>query len=74
MTETILLEPRAEIVALIIDLCTTLETYRHSRTLVGGVALIILKLTRSNDHFTETLGPNILMTANSFIHERNLLQ
>jgi len=69
-----LLEPRAEIVALTTDLCTTLETFSFSRALVGGVALIISTLTRSNDHFKETLGPNIPMTANSFTHERNVLQ
>ena len=68
------LEPRAEMVALINDLCTTLEIYSYSRALVGGVALIISILTRPNDHFRETLGPHILMTANPFIHERNLLQ
>ena len=28
----------AEMVALITDLCTTLETYRYSRALIGGVA------------------------------------
>jgi len=69
-----LLEQRAEMVALINDLCTTLEIYSFSRALVGGVALIILILTRPNDNFRETLGPHTLMTANPFIHERNLLQ
>jgi len=69
-----LLEPRAEIMALTTDLCTALENFGFSRALVGGAALIISTLTRPNDHFRETLGPNILMTANSFTHERNLLQ
>jgi len=65
-------EPRAELVAL--DLCTALETFNFSRALVGGAALIISILTRPNDHFRETLGPNILVTAHTFLHERNLLQ
>jgi len=69
-----LLESRAEIVALTTDLCTALETFTFSRALVGGVALIISTLTRPNDHFRETLGPNVLMTSNSFTHERNELQ
>jgi len=69
-------KPRTEIVALITDLCTILETFSFSRALVGGVALIIstVALTRAKDHFKETLGPNIPMTANSFTHERNALQ
>jgi len=69
-----LLEPRAEIVALTTDLCTALETFSFSRALVGRVALIISTLTLPIDHFKETLGPNVLMTANSFTHERNELQ
>ena len=69
-----LLEQRAEMVALINDLCTTLETYSYSRALVAGVALIILILTRPNDNFRETLGPQILRTPNPFRQERNLLQ
>jgi len=56
----------AEMVALINDLCTTLETYSYSRALVGGVALLILILTRPNDNFRETLGPLILRTPNPF--------
>jgi len=67
-------EPRTEIVALITDLCTILETFSFSRALVGGVASIISTLTHANDHFKETLGPNIPMTANSCTHERNALQ
>jgi len=67
-------EPRAEIVALTTDLCTALETFSFSRVLVGGVALIITTLTCPNDHFREMLGPNVLMTATSFTHERNVLQ
>jgi len=51
-----------------------LATFSFSRALVGGVALIISTLTRPNDNFRETLGPNVLMTANSFTHERNELQ
>ena len=69
-----LLGPRAEIVILTNDLCTALETFSFSRALVGGVTLIISTLTRPNDHFKETLGPNVLITANSFTHERNALQ
>jgi len=65
---------RAEMGALINDLCTTLETYSYSRALVGGVALIILILTRTNDNFRETLGPLILRTPNPFRQERSLLQ
>jgi len=61
-------------VALINDLCTTLETYSYSRALARGVALIISILTRLNDNFRETLGPHILRTPNPFIQERNLLQ
>ena len=67
-------EPRTEIVSLVTDLCTILETFSFSRALVGGVASIISTLTHANDHFEETLGPNIPMTANSFTHERNALQ
>jgi len=68
------LEPHAELVALTNDLCTALETFSFSRAFVGGAALIISTLTRPNDHFRETLGPNIPATANPFLHERNLLQ
>jgi len=68
------LESRAEIVTLTTDLCTALETFSFSRAFVGGLALIISALTRPNDHFRKTLGPNVLMTANSFTHERNKLQ
>ena len=65
---------RAEMVALINDLCTTLETYSYSRALIGGLALIVLILTRPNDNFRETLGPLILRTPNPFKQERILLQ
>jgi len=68
------LESRAEIVVLTNDQCAVLETFSFSRALVGGVALIISTLTRPNDYFRETLGPNVLMTANTFTHERNELQ
>jgi len=69
-----LLGPRAEITILTNDLSTALETFSFSRALVGGVALIISTLTRPNDHFRETLGPNVPMTTNSLIHERNTIQ
>jgi len=65
---------RAEMVALITDLCTTLETYSYSRALIGGVAFITLILTRPNANFRETLGQLYLRTPNPFKQERILLQ
>ena len=56
------------------DLCTTLETFSYSRALIGGVALIVIILTRPNANFRETLGQLYPRTPNPFKQERILLQ
>ena len=63
---------------LIHDLCTTLKEHSYSRALTGGIAVIILMLTRPNPNYRETLGtlggyppPR---THNPFNHERLLLK
>jgi hypothetical protein len=61
-------------VTLLKDLCTTLETHSYSRALTGGVALIILILTRPNTNFRETVGHLYPRTPNPFKQERILLQ
>ena len=57
------------------DLGKGLKRFGFSRALVGGVALIISILTRPNDPFFVTLGPNT-MWSNTYpcLHERNELQ
>ena len=54
------------------DLYTTLKTHSYSRASTGGVAVIILILTRPNANFTETLGGYPPPTI--FNRERLLLQ
>jgi len=65
---------REEMAILLKDLCTTLETHSYSRALTGGVAVIILILTRPNTNFRETLGHLYPRTSNPFKQERILLQ
>jgi len=64
---------REEMATLLKDLCTTLEIHSYSRALTGGVALIILTLTRPNTNFRETLGQLYPRTPNPFKQERILL-
>ena len=65
---------REEMTTLLNDLCTTLKTHSYSRALTGGVAVIILILTRPNANFRETLGHLSPRTHNPFNQERLLLQ
>jgi len=72
------LPQQEEMRTLLNDLCTTLKSHSYSRALTGGVAVIILILTRPNANFRETLGtlggyppPR---THNPFNQERLLLQ
>ena len=65
---------REEMATLIKDLCTTLETFSYSRAMIGGVALIIITLTRPNAKVRETLGQLQPRTPNPFKQERILLQ
>ena len=68
------LPQQEEMRTLLNDLCTTLKSHSYSRALTGGVAVIILRLTRPNANFRETLGHLPPRTHNPFNQERLLLQ
>jgi len=69
------LGPSAELTLLSRDLGKALKLFGFSRAFVGGVALIISILTRPNDQFRVTLGPNAMYSNHfSCMHERNVLQ